>query len=103
MHSEDFNRHIYDMFERTPPHAFKLLDQRDKLASERDALAGRVAELEAALSITNEALNKIGDYAHDRSAGPAVWDPLWEIRAMAYDNMCEVDAALSATTPESKP
>ena len=33
----------------------------------------------------NEALQAIGDLAHDRSTGPAVPDVLWEIRSMAYD------------------
>ena len=38
----------------------------------------RIAELEAVLL-------DIGNYAHDRSTGPAVPDDLWEIRRMAYD------------------
>lgn len=29
-------------------------------------------------------LREIGDYAHDRSTGPAVPDALWEVRSMAY-------------------
>jgi DNA-directed RNA polymerase subunit RPC12/RpoP len=37
------------------------------------------------ISRLNGALEKIGDYAHDKSAGPAVPDALWEIRSMAYD------------------
>lgn len=36
-----------------------------------------------------EALRKIGDFAHDKSTGPAVPDALWEIRSMAYDAMIE--------------
>ncbi len=31
------------------------------------------------------ALKDIGDFAHDRSTGPAVEDALWEIRRMAYE------------------
>ena len=30
-------------------------------------------------------LRDIGDFAHDRSTGPAVQDDLWEVRRMAYD------------------
>lgn len=30
-------------------------------------------------------LNDIGDFAHDRSKGPAIPDVLWEVRRMAYD------------------
>ena len=55
------------------------------------------AELVEALDTTNAALEAIGDYAHDRSTGPAVWDPYWEIRAMAYDNVCVVDAAITSS------
>lgn len=29
-------------------------------------------------------LKDIGDFAHERSAGPAVPDDLWEVRRMAY-------------------
>ena len=32
-----------------------------------------------------EALRQIGDFAHDKSTGPAVPDALWEVRSMAYD------------------
>lgn len=49
--------------------------------AERDA---RIAELEQQRDAAWEALAKIGDFAHDRSTGPAVPDALWEIRAMAY-------------------
>lgn len=31
------------------------------------------------------ALRAIGDFAHDKSTGPAVPDALWEVRSMAYD------------------
>jgi hypothetical protein len=37
-----------------------------------------------ACSRLNSALEAIGDFAHDKSTGPAVPDALWEIRAMAY-------------------
>ncbi len=44
------------------------------------------------ISRLNRALESIGDYAHDKSTGPAVPDALWEIRSMAYD-------AIEDTTP----
>ena len=69
----------------------------DQLQAYAATLIARVAELQAALDSTNKALEAIGDYAHDRSTGPAQWDPLWEIRAMAYDNLCFVGAALTPT------
>ncbi len=34
-----------------------------------------------------ELLRQIGDFAHDKSTGPAVPDALWEIRSMAYDGI----------------
>lgn len=44
-----------------------------------------------------DALNEIGDYAHDRSTGPAVPDALWEIRGMAYV-ACDLAAAPPAAS-----
>ena len=44
-------------------------------AASRDA---EIAELVAALK-------DIGDFAHDRSSGPAIEDDLWEVRRMAYE------------------
>jgi hypothetical protein len=34
-----------------------------------------------------QALREIGDFAHDKSTGPAAPDALWDIRAMAYAAM----------------
>lgn len=34
-----------------------------------------------------EQLRQIGDFAHDKSTGPAVPDALWKIRSMAYDGI----------------
>ncbi|MBU0703810.1 MAG: hypothetical protein KKC18_08075 [Chloroflexi bacterium] len=43
---------------------------REEFAQRQDALA---------------TLRDIGDFAHDRSTGPAVEDGLWEVRRMAYE------------------
>ena len=43
---------------------------REEFAQRQDALA---------------TLRDIGDFAHDRSTGPAVEDALWEVRRMAYE------------------
>jgi hypothetical protein len=60
----------------------------------REAQAAPVADWDAwnLISRLNRALESIGDYAHDKSTGPAVPDALWEIRSMAYD-------AIEDTTP----
>jgi len=42
------------------------------------------AEARAEAAAMREAIKDIGDFAHDRSTGPAVPDALWEIRRMAY-------------------
>jgi len=57
-----------------------------------------VADLDAwnLISRLNSALEAIGDYAHDKSTGPAVPDALWEIRSMAYE-------AIEDTTPPAQP
>lgn len=45
----------------------------------------RFDELEERLGYYEDLLIKIGNYAHDHSQGPTIWDPLWEIRKMAYE------------------
>ena len=47
-------------------------------------LIARLERLQEAFDEANEMLARIGDFAHDKSAGPAVPDSLWEIRSMAY-------------------
>ena len=44
----------------------------------KELLEERVAYLEGLLK-------DIGDFAHDRSSGPALQDDLWEVRRMAYE------------------
>jgi hypothetical protein len=54
---------------------------KSMLAASQESLKqseARVRELESRLK-------EIGDFAHDRSTGPAVPDALWEVRAMAYE------------------
>lgn len=41
--------------------------------------------LKAQLMDATGTLKDIGDFAHDRSTGPAVEDDLWEVRRMAYE------------------
>lgn len=42
-------------------------------------------EAQAAVIELQEVLAAIGDFAHDKSTGPAVPDALWDVRRMAYD------------------
>ncbi len=56
-----------------------------KAADEIDMLR-KVAEADqAAINELQGMLKDIGDFAHDRSTGPAVEDDLWEVRRMAYE------------------
>ena len=41
-------------------------------------------DMQAEIDRMSDALREIGDFAHDRSTGPAVPDALWEVRSMAY-------------------
>ena len=75
-----------------------------------DAKEAEIARLRAdaermreQLDEANTALDAIGDYAHDRSGGPTVWDPLWEVRSMAYNAVqpIAIDKARSATSGEA--
>lgn len=59
-----------------------LLARVRELEAERDAANARAGDAE-------EMLRRIGDYAHDKSTGPAIPDALWEIREMAYGTIRE--------------
>jgi hypothetical protein len=60
---------------------------KEAITAIKQALAAPVPDWDAwnLISRLNRALESIGDYAHDKSTGPAVPDALWEIRSMAYD------------------
>lgn len=45
-----------------------------------------IRRLQEEVDRLNSLLIEIGDFAHDKSTGPAVPDALWEIRTMAYQN-----------------
>ena len=94
-------------------HACKMAKERDLMMVERNnaekqawEILGRANALEAELKATQRRLDTsdellreefakrqdayavlrdIGDFAHDRSTGPAVEDDLWEVRRMAYE------------------
>ena len=59
---------------------FKPLTPVVKRAFEIAKLKARVAELENKLRL-------IGDFAHDRSHGPVIYDDLWWVREQAYDSL----------------
>lgn len=73
--------------EKDKQDAIKQRDQQygraEVAIEERDAANARAGAAE-------EMLRQIGDYAHDKSTGPAVPDALWEIREMAYGTIREV-------------
>ena len=88
-------------------------DELDRMAAEIQSLteertAWRVAaenaeaaleEAQTQLDSAWETLAEIGDFAHDKSTGPAVPDDLWEIRSMAYT---AAEPAISAAIGEEK-
>jgi hypothetical protein len=57
------------------------LEVANKLAARMEADAQERADFLLAV------LKDIGDFAHDRSTGPAIEDALWEVRRMAYEAM----------------
>lgn len=59
-------------------------EQRDAAQRDAAALRARVAELEAAAKRAEDALQSIGDEAHDLSTGPTVPDGYWRLREQAY-------------------
>lgn len=58
-----------------------LSQARERIAQYTKA----IGDLQLEVKCLREVLQGIGDYAHERSTGPAVPDPLWEVREMAYD------------------
>jgi len=59
--------------------------ERDNAEKREFDLLGRTNRLEAENSELRSLLLQIGNFAHDRSTGPAVPDDLWEVREMAYE------------------
>lgn len=55
-----------------------------RLIADAPALLAEVVRLRAERDALRDALTEIGDFAHDRSTGPAVPDALWDVRIMAY-------------------
>ena len=53
----------------------------------------QIAELAAQNQQLLAVIEDIGDFAHDRSTGPAVEDGLWEVRRLAYDVLSFSDRA----------
>lgn len=80
-------------------------------AADPDRIARLISALEGAMKEAvaheeraeryAEMLARIGDFAHDKSTGPAVPDALWEVRTMAYEYASEyIDASLSKGAQE---
>lgn len=70
---------------------FELLGRTNFLEAELKATRARLSVSDELLreefaqkSDALATLREIGDFAHDRSTGPAVEDALWEVRNMAY-------------------
>lgn len=108
-HRDELERAADDM----QKHACQMARERDEMMVERNnaekrehEVLGRANALEAELKATHARLDasdkmlreefaqrqdalamlrEIGDFAHDRSTGPAVEDGLWEVRRMAYE------------------
>lgn len=85
---EELVKNLKELRDRTDAGDMKALDEffglfvfnddqsREKVRPENERIDFLVA-----------ALKDIGDWAHDRSTGPAIEDDLWEVRRMAYDAM----------------
>jgi hypothetical protein len=68
------------IIERAPTNSV----EKDMATHIRELLAENAA-LKADAERVLERVREIGDYAHDKSTGPAVPDALWEIRRTAYE------------------
>ena len=98
--------HLGCKSEKTLKDLERLTTERDNAEKREYEVLGRANALEAELKATQArlvasdkllreefaqrqdalaTLRDIGDFAHDRSTGPAVEDALWEVRRMAYE------------------
>lgn len=62
----------------------QLRQQGEAWAADAKRKDARIAELEAAAKRAEDALQSIGDEAHDLSTGPTVPDGYWRLREQAY-------------------
>ena len=101
--SEDFETRTPELSKETRQ-AVSLLDANRRIATldadltqavqmytdaagERDRAVAELAKVMAELDAAVAAFKDVGDFAHDRSNGPAVPDALWAIWRMAYDEL----------------
>jgi hypothetical protein len=84
-------------------HANQGADERlvdlEAAESELQPALETIAARDAEIDRLHDTLIAIGDFAHDRSAGPAVVDALWEVRSMAYEGISQPAPAPEAAQP----
>jgi hypothetical protein len=88
---------------------FELLGRTNFLEAELKATRARLSVSDELLreefaqkSDALATLREIGDFAHDRSTGPAVEDALWEVRNMAYAMLTPSEMVDATVTPNAK-
>ena len=87
---------------------FELLGRTNFLEAELKATRARLSVSDELLreefaqkSDALATLREIGDFAHDRSTGPAVEDALWEVRNMAYAMLTPSEMVDATVTPNA--
>jgi hypothetical protein len=88
---------------------FELLGRTNFLEAELKATRARLSVSDELLreefaqkSDALATLREIGDFAHDRSTGPAVEDALWEVRNMAYAMLTPSEMVDATVTPNAQ-
>jgi len=87
-------RREYEVLSRANALEAELKATQARLDASDELLREEFAQRQDALAT----LREIGDFAHDRSTGPAVEDALWEVRRMAYELLTPNQTAKRAAT-----
>ena len=88
----------FELLGRTNFLEAELKATRARLSVSDELLREEFAQKSDALAV----LREIGDFAHDRSTGPAVEDALWEVRNMAYAILTPSAMVDASVTPNAE-
>lgn len=72
-------------YRKAMPQTIGEKDKEFDRANYSEWLEKELEEAEQRIDECECLLKDIGDFAHDRSSGPAIIDDLWEVRRLAYE------------------
>jgi hypothetical protein len=99
-HCEAGPEYCQQCYKETPPTygSEEVRKLREVIASQAKIIEDHIPDTEKMVDV----LREIGDFAHDKSTGPAVLDALWEIRSIAYNAIVEFELMMNIATPQQR-